>query len=116
MKITVEHVPLEENEVILRCPHLDQEMLWVLSALRSGLQKLCAWDDRRQVTLLSPGGSVKFHYLFLLLNLDFMGVCNKKSIDLPFSGIMSIAKPTLNQGDNAHGHYTVFTSLNSIPT
>ncbi|RYT09687.1 hypothetical protein EAI89_23130, partial [Eubacterium sp. am_0171] len=55
-------------------------------------------------------GSVKFHYLFLLLNLDFMGVCNKKSIDLPFSGIMSIAKPTLNQGDNAHGHYTVFTS------
>ena len=45
-----------------------------------------------------------------------MGVCNKKSIDLPFSGIMSIAKPTLNQGDNAHGHYTVFTSLNSIPT
>lgn len=55
MKITVEHVPLEENEVILRCPHLDQEMLWVLSALRSGLQKLCAWDDRRQVTLLSPG-------------------------------------------------------------
>ena len=61
-------------------------------------------------------GSVKFHYLFLLLNLDFMGVCNKKSIDLPFSGIMSIAKPTLNQGDNAHGHYTVFTSLNSIPT
>ena len=54
MKITVEHVPLEENEVILRCPHLDQEMLWVLSALRSGLQKLCAWDDRRQVTLLSP--------------------------------------------------------------
>ena len=55
MKITVEHVPLEENEVILRCPHLDQEMLWVLSALRSGLQKLCAWDDRCQVTLLSPG-------------------------------------------------------------
>ena len=29
-------------------------------------------------------GSVKFHYRFLLLNLDFMGVCNKKSIDLPF--------------------------------
>lgn len=29
-------------------------------------------------------GSVKFHYRFLLLNLDFMGVGNKKNIDLPF--------------------------------
>ena len=25
-----------------------------LSILRSGLQKLCAWDERREVTLLSP--------------------------------------------------------------
>lgn len=73
-------------------------------------------EENVYVSLAGDGGSVKFHYLFLLLNLDFMGVCNKKSIDLPFSGIMSIAKPTLNQGDNAHGHYTVFTSLNSIPT
>ena len=54
MKISVEHAPLEENEVILRCSNLDQEMLWVLSILRSGLQKLCAWDERREVTLLSP--------------------------------------------------------------
>ena len=36
MKISVEHAPLEENEVILRCSNLDQEMLWVLSILRSG--------------------------------------------------------------------------------
>ena len=50
MKISVEHAPLEENEVILRCSNLDQEMLWVLSILRSGLQKLCAWDERREVT------------------------------------------------------------------
>lgn len=44
MKITIEHVPVEENEVILRCPVLDQEMLRVLSLLRSRLQKLCVWD------------------------------------------------------------------------
>ena len=55
MKITVEHADVAENQVILRCPALDEEMLGVLSLLRSGLQRLCVWDDRRQTTLLSPG-------------------------------------------------------------
>lgn len=54
MKILVEHAALPENEVILRCPALDEEMLGVLSLLRSGLQRLCVWDDSRQTTLLSP--------------------------------------------------------------
>lgn len=55
MKITVEHTPVLENEVVLRCPELDQEMLWVLSLLRSGLQKLCVWNEGREAVLLSPG-------------------------------------------------------------
>lgn len=42
MKITVEHSQVEENEVVLRCPALDEEMLGVLSLLKSSLQKLCA--------------------------------------------------------------------------
>ena len=54
MKITVEHVSVTENEVILRCPELDQEMLHILSLLRSGLQRLCVWNDERAVTLLTP--------------------------------------------------------------
>ena len=54
MKITVEHMDLPENEVILRCPALDEEMLGVLSLLRSGLQRLCVWDDSRRTTLLTP--------------------------------------------------------------
>lgn len=54
MKITVEHADLPVNEVILRCRTLDEEMLGVLSLLRSGLQRLCVWDDSRQTTLLSP--------------------------------------------------------------
>ena len=54
MKITVEHSGVTENEVILRCPVLDEEMLGVLSLLRSGLQRLCVWDDSRQTTLLTP--------------------------------------------------------------
>lgn len=58
VKITVEHVPVPENEVVLRCPELDGEMLWVLSLLRSGLQKLCVWDEERSVTLLPPGEAV----------------------------------------------------------
>lgn len=55
MKIVVEYARVPENEVILRCETLDQEMLRVLALLRSGLQKLCVWDDKREVILLSPG-------------------------------------------------------------
>lgn len=53
MKITVEHTDIPENEVILRCPVLDEEILGVLSLLRSGLQRLCVWDDNRRTTLLT---------------------------------------------------------------
>lgn len=31
MKVRVEYAPVLENEVVLRCPRLDQEMLRVLS-------------------------------------------------------------------------------------
>lgn len=55
MKITVEHSPVEENEIILRCPALDEEMLGVLSLLKSGMQKLCAWNEEREMILLAPG-------------------------------------------------------------
>lgn len=54
MKITVEHWEEQENKVVLRCRELDEEMLWVLSLLRSGLQRLCVWDGEREATLLSP--------------------------------------------------------------
>ena len=54
MKITVEHCQVQENEVVLRCREVDAEMLWVLSLLRSGLQRLCVWDENRETTLLSP--------------------------------------------------------------
>lgn len=55
MKITVEHADTAENEIILRCKELDEEMLHVLSILKSGLQKLCAWTEQRQMVFLSPG-------------------------------------------------------------
>lgn len=55
MKITVEHGDMPENEVVLRCRQLDDEMLWVLSFLRSGLQRLCVWGDTGESTLLAPG-------------------------------------------------------------
>ena len=55
MKITVEHADLPENEIVLRCARLDEEMLWVLSLLRSGLRKLCVWNEGRETTLLNPG-------------------------------------------------------------
>jgi DNA-binding LytR/AlgR family response regulator len=53
MKIRIEHAPLEENEVILRCAQLDDEMLRVLSILRSGMQKLLVWNEQRETLPLS---------------------------------------------------------------
>mgnify|MGYP002515211360 FL=1 len=53
MKIRIEHAPLEENEVILRCTQLDDEMLRVLSLLRSGMQKLLVWNEHREMLPLS---------------------------------------------------------------
>lgn len=53
MKITVEHVPEGENEVVLRCRELDDEMLRVLALLRSGLQKLLVWNEARETLPLS---------------------------------------------------------------
>lgn len=55
MKITVEHGDLPENEIILRCRELDEEMLHVLSLLKSGLQTLWTWTEDRQMVCLRPG-------------------------------------------------------------
>lgn len=53
MKIRIEQTPVEENEVILRCAQLDDEMLRVLSLLRSGMQKLLVWNEQRETLPLS---------------------------------------------------------------
>lgn len=55
MKITVEHAPVEENEIILRCERLDAEMLQVLALLEARNQRLYAWDADRSTIFLSPG-------------------------------------------------------------
>ena len=53
MKIRIEQTSVEENEVILRCAQLDDEMLRVLSLLRSGMQKLLVWNEHREMLPLS---------------------------------------------------------------
>ena len=53
MKITVEHTDSEENEVILRCRELDDEMLRLLALVRSGMQKLLVWNDQKELLPLS---------------------------------------------------------------
>ena len=55
MKITVEHKDVPENEIVLRCRELDDEMLHVLSLLRSGMQTICGWTEDRQMVFLCPG-------------------------------------------------------------
>ena len=53
MKITVEHTENEENEDILRCRELDDEMLRLLALVRSGMQKLLVWNEGRDLLPLS---------------------------------------------------------------
>ena len=53
MKITVEHIDSDEKEVILRCRELDDEMLRILSLLRSSVQKLLVWDEERHTLPLN---------------------------------------------------------------
>lgn len=54
MKITIEYQETDENEVILRCPSLDDEMLHILSFLKAHLHKIVAFKERTELTLLSP--------------------------------------------------------------
>ena len=53
MKITVEHTDSEENEVILRCRELDDEMLRLLALVRAGMQKLLGWNERKELLPLN---------------------------------------------------------------
>lgn len=53
MKITIEHVSCEENEVILKCRELDAEMLEVLSYLKKSMPKLAAKKDEGLILLSS---------------------------------------------------------------
>ncbi|MGL5380271.1 LytTR family DNA-binding domain-containing protein [Clostridium sp.] len=54
MKITVEHMDIPENEIVLRCKSIDDEMLHILSFLKSRSQKLCAFKDKNELIFLSP--------------------------------------------------------------
>lgn len=55
MKITVEHGAYPENEIVLRCAALDEEMLEVLTLLRAREQKLGVWrDGPDDLQFLSP--------------------------------------------------------------
>ncbi len=54
MKIHVEHGDYPENEIILRCQTLDEEMLMILALLRDRSAKLVAYEGN-ELQLLSPG-------------------------------------------------------------
>lgn len=54
MKIRVEHGEFDENEVLLRCRKLDDEMLEILSLLRERSFKLAARKDG-EIYFLKPG-------------------------------------------------------------
>lgn len=55
MKITVEHGDYAENEIVLRCARLDEEMLEVLSMLKAREQKIGAWQESPDdLRFLSP--------------------------------------------------------------
>ena len=47
------HIGVPENEIELRCRELDDEMLRILSLLRSSVQKLLVWDEERHTLPLN---------------------------------------------------------------
>ncbi|MBU5307461.1 LytTR family transcriptional regulator DNA-binding domain-containing protein [Clostridioides mangenotii] len=53
MKIIVEHTSCEENKIILKCAHLDDEMLEILAFLKERTIKLLAHRDG-EVFMLMP--------------------------------------------------------------
>ena len=53
MKITVEHIDSGENEDILRCRELEDEMLRLLALVRAGMQKLLVWNERKDLLPLN---------------------------------------------------------------
>lgn len=53
MKIRVEHIADAENEVILRCKELDEEMLEILSLLRERTTKLIG-QKNGEIHMLQP--------------------------------------------------------------
>ena len=58
MEITVEHIESEENEVILRCRELDDEMLRLLALVRAGMQKLLVWNEQKELLPLNVSETV----------------------------------------------------------
>ncbi|MDL2324271.1 LytTR family transcriptional regulator DNA-binding domain-containing protein [Ruminococcaceae bacterium OttesenSCG-928-A16] len=54
MKIRVEHGDFEENELVLRCKELDEEMLELLAVLRERSAKLTGYKDG-EAYLVQPG-------------------------------------------------------------
>ena len=58
MKITVGHIDSEENEVILRCRELDDEMLRLLALVRAGMQKLLVWNEQKELLPLNVSETV----------------------------------------------------------
>lgn len=54
MKIRVEHGDYEENEIVLHCRELDDEMLEILSSLRERSVKLTGYKDG-ETHVIKPG-------------------------------------------------------------
>jgi DNA-binding LytR/AlgR family response regulator len=52
VKITVEHVPSDENEIILRCKQLDSEMLEILAYLKETMMRIAAYKDDEMIMLI----------------------------------------------------------------
>lgn len=45
---------MEENEILIRCPQIDDEILHVMALLKSHNQRLCVLDEKKQMIFISP--------------------------------------------------------------
>lgn len=50
-KITVQNMDIEENDIILKCKSIDDEMLHILSFIKSRSQKLCVFKEKKALVI-----------------------------------------------------------------
>lgn len=78
MKITIESpAPGQEDEVILRCAHLDERVMALIRALKNETTKLTAYSDGA-ITLLEP----KQIYYFESVDNKVFAYCEKQVFEL----------------------------------
>ena len=54
MRIIIENPKDDEDEIIIRCSELDEEIMNLILALKQGRSYITGYDDKKNIIKLSP--------------------------------------------------------------